>query len=61
MFNLFPGTTKKLHILHLLLFSNVTLHMPNCIIVDWLYIFSLTFVSFVAANCSSVALGNNFL
>ena len=53
----FPGTTKKLHILHLLLFSNVTLHMSSCIIVDWLYIFSLIFVSFVVANCSTVVLG----
>ena len=25
---LFPGTTKKLRILHLLLFSNVTLYVP---------------------------------
>ena len=39
----FPGTTKKLHILHLLLCSTVTLHMPNCIIVVWLYVFSFVF------------------
>ena len=58
---LFPGTTKKFHILHLLLFSNVTLHMHNCIIVDQLYIFTLIFISFVAANCPTFTLGNNFL
>ena len=56
----FPGTIKKLHILHLLLFSNVTPLMPNCVIVDWLYVLSLVSVSFVAVNCSTVALGNNF-
>ena len=56
----FLGITKKLHILHLLLVSNDTLNMANCIIADSLYIFSLIFVSFVATNCSAVALGNIF-
>ena len=56
----FPGSTRKLHILCLLLCSTFTLHIPNCVIVLQLYILSLMFVSFVAVNCSTVALGNNF-
>ena len=36
-------------------------HMPNCVIVVQVYIFSLMFVSVFAANCSIVALGNTFL
>ena len=51
---------QKLHILHLLLCSNLPLHMLNCVTVVQLYIFSLVFVSFVAVNFSMVALENNF-
>ena len=57
----FPETTKILHILCLLSCSNFSVHMPNCVIVVWLYVFSLMFVFLVAANCSIVAWGNNFL
>ena len=46
----FPGTTKKLHSLCLLLCSTFTLHIPNWVIVVWLYIFSLIFVFLVAAS-----------
>ena len=35
--------------------------MPDYVIVVWLYIFSLIFISLVATNCPIVALGNNFL
>ena len=58
---LYPGTTKKLHILCLLLCSNFTLHMPSFVNVVWLCIFSLMFVFLVATNCSIVALENNLL
>ena len=56
---LFPGTTKKLHILHLLLCSVFTFHMPNCVIVVLLYVSDLIFL--VTANHSSVTLENNLL
>ena len=48
----FPGTTKKLHILHFLLHFNFTLHMHNYVIVVWLYIFSLIVVSFLMLTTS---------
>ena len=35
--------------------------MPNCIIVVLFYVFNWIFVFLVAANCSFVALANNFL
>ena len=53
----FPGTTKKLHILTLLLFSTFTLHLLNCVIV---VCFRYDVFIFVAASCFYVALGNNF-
>ena len=56
----FPGATKKLHILLFFLCSNFTLYMPNCDNVVQLYVFSLIFLSFVAANWSMVVLENNF-
>ena len=42
---LFPGTTKKLHILCLVL-CFVTLHMPNCVTVVWSYNFNLNLYVF---------------
>ena len=57
----FPGTTKSLHIFCILLFSNLALHMPSCVIVTLLHVFTLMFLFLVAANCSIVALGNSFL
>ena len=45
-----------------MLFCSIsTLHLPNCVIVVWLYVFSLLFVFVFATNCSIVALGNNIL
>ena len=57
----FPGTIKKKHILHLLLYYTFTLYITNYVIVVWIYIFSPVFVFLVAANCSIIALGSNFL
>ena len=57
---LFLGTTMKLHILCLLLHSNFTLHIPQLCYCCLVICFSLMFVFLVAANCSIVALGNNF-
>ena len=57
----FPGTKKNLQIFCLLLYSNFTLNMLNCVIVVLLYVFNFMLCSLVAANCSFVALGNNFL
>ena len=52
---------QRNYILSLLLHSIFTLHMPNCVTVAQLYVKNLIFVSPVAANCSIVTLGNNFL
>ena len=57
----FPCLTKNLHILFLFLCSIFTVHVPNWVIVVLLYIFNCIFTIFVAANCSLVILGNNFL
>ena len=43
-----PGTRKKMHFLHLLLFYISTLHLPNCVVAVQLYILCLV-ASFVAA------------
>ena len=56
-----PRSTKKMHVLHLLLFSIFTLQLPECVIVVLFYVFSLIFTSFVAASWSTVVLVNNFL
>ena len=61
MLTLFLEPTKKLNILYLLLCSSFTLYMPNCVIVVWLYIFGLMFVSLLTTNFSIVSLANNFL
>ena len=57
----FPGTTKEAQIFCLLLCSIFSLHLCNCVNIVQLYFFSFIFVFFVTANCSVVALGNNFL
>ena len=57
----FPGTTKKLHIICLLMCSIFTLHMPNCVFIVLLYFFNWIFLFLVAANCSFVGQGNNLL
>ena len=46
------GTTKKLHILILLLFSIFTIYLPNCVIVVVLYVPNLMLSFFIAASCS---------
>ena len=45
----FPGTTKKMHFLCLSLFLISTLHLPNCVIIMWLYVLNLV-ASSVAAS-----------
>ena len=42
------------------LFSISTFHLPNCVIVVWLYVLSLV-ASLADASLSIVALGNNFV
>ena len=56
----FPGMTKNLHILCLLLCSIFTQHVPNWVINVLLYVFICILSSFVTANCSLVILWNNF-
>ena len=58
---LFPETTNNLHIFCLLLCCVFTLYMPYCLTVVLLYVFNWMFLFLVAANCSSVAIGNNLL
>ena len=56
---LFPGATKNLHIFCTLLC--LFLHyICQIVLLLMLYIFNWTFLFLVAANCSFVALGNNF-
>ena len=57
---LFLGTTKKLHILILLLFPMFTVHLLNCVIVVLLYVHKWMLSFFGAATCSFVDLGYNF-
>ena len=52
---------QTMHVLHLLLFSIFTLHLPPCVIVAQLYVSSLIFASFVAASWSTDVLENTFL
>ena len=53
---LFLGTTEKLHIFILLLFSVFTVHLPNCVIIVLLYILNLMSF-FIATSFSLVDLG----
>ena len=47
---LFLGTTKKLHIFILQLFSILTVHLPNCVIVVLLCILNFMLSFFIAAS-----------
>ena len=58
---LFLVTTKKLHIFIFLFFYFLTVHLPNCVIVVLLYVLNLMFSFFIAASCSFVDLGYEFL
>ena len=52
---------KEMQNFILLLFSILTVHLPNCVIVILLYVLNLIFSFFVAASSSFVDLGNDFL
>ena len=58
---LFPGTTEKLHIFILLLFSIYIVHLPNCVIAVLLHVLNFMLSFLIAASCSLVDLGYNFL
>ena len=58
----FPGTLKNLHLAHLFLCLNFTVHMPNCSIFYWLYVFNMAELLVVACNSAIfVVFGNRIL
>ena len=59
---LFPGSIKNLHIFCTLLYSNLTLCTPNCVIVVLLYVLKLGYIyAWLLPIFLLYALGNIFL
>ena len=49
-----PGTTKNLNLAVSSLCLNITVHTPNCSILDWLYVFSMTELFLVACKATTI-------
>ena len=56
-----PGTTKNLHLIHLLLCLILTKHLLSCSKFDWLYVLSMIDLYIVAFNSAIVDLRNSML
>ena len=54
-------TTKNLHVAIISLCLILTVHTPNCLILDSLYVFNTNRLFFVAHNSSLLDFGNNTL
>ena len=54
-------TTKNLHLAVLSLCLNHTVHAPNCLLSNWLYVFNMTALFFVVHTAADVEFGKRIL